>query len=102
MEVQFYSLKPNIMGVDLMREQLMERIAQGDEQYVRILFAVSNALDNTTEQATADEVIGYDIKTNKPLLASEADDVFEAIVDDVKKGNYIEIDELIVQKSARW
>jgi hypothetical protein len=49
-----------------------------------------------------DEVIGYRVGTNEPLLASEADDVFEAIVDDVKQGNYVEVDDLIAQRSAQW
>lgn len=49
-----------------------------------------------------DDIIGYNIATNEPLLASKVDETFEAIVDDIKKGNFIEVDELIAQKSARW
>ncbi|MEZ4984957.1 MAG: hypothetical protein R2795_07970 [Saprospiraceae bacterium] len=44
MQTQFYHIKPNVMGVDLMRQQLMERIQLGDEQLIRVMYAVSEAL----------------------------------------------------------
>ena len=75
--------------------QLLDRI---DE---RFLVAV-HALLSAYEQQADDEVIGYRIGTGEPLLASEADDAFEAIVKDVKQGNYTEIDDLIAEKSKRW
>jgi len=32
------------MSIDLMKQQLMERIQKGDEKHIRVLLAVSNAL----------------------------------------------------------
>lgn len=92
------------MGVDVMKKQLLERVEQGDEQLVSVLFAVSEALEEAKPESEigTEEVIGYRIGTNEPILADEANDIFEAIVEDVKSGNYVEIDELIKKKSARW
>jgi hypothetical protein len=90
------------MGVDILKKRLLERIEQGGEQYIRILSAVSDALEAMPKKEINDDIIGYNIATNEPLLASKVDETFEAIVDDVKKGNFIEVDELIAQKSARW
>ena len=102
MQAQSYPLKPKIMGVDVIKQQLIERIENGDEQFVRVLFAVSNALEESEAEIADDEVIGYRVDSGEPLLASDADDVFEAIVEDVKNGNYTEVDDLIAQRSARW
>ena len=44
MQQPFYPINPLIMGVDAMRQQLMERIQAGDEKHIRVLLAVSNAL----------------------------------------------------------
>ncbi len=41
---QINPLKPKTMGIDLMKQQLMERIQTGDEKHIRVLLAVSNAL----------------------------------------------------------
>ena len=58
MEVQTYPTKPKIMGVDVMKKQLMERIQNGDEQYLRVLLAVSNALDESIQgEEVTDEMI---------------------------------------------
>lgn len=92
------------MGVDVMKEQLIERIQQGDEQLIRVLFAVSEALEKEESQADMadDEIIGYRVDTGQALRAEEADEAFEAIVEDVKKGQGTEIDDLIKKRSARW
>ena len=55
--------------------------------------------DAETEER--DEIIGYQVGTNEPVLASEADEVFEGIVEDVKRGNYVEVDDLIAQRATR-
>jgi hypothetical protein len=75
--------------------QILDRI---DERFL----AAVHALLQTYDQQDSDDVVGYRIGTDEPLLASEADDIFESIVEDVKKGNYIEVDDLIAQKAARW
>jgi|AntRauTorckE5430_2_1112549.scaffolds.fasta_scaffold14598_2 hypothetical protein len=46
------------MGVDVMKQQLIERIQNGDEKYIRVLLAVSNALDESAqEEEITDEMI---------------------------------------------
>jgi predicted metal-binding transcription factor (methanogenesis marker protein 9) len=37
------------MGVDILKQKLIERIEQGDEQYIRVMTAVSNALVESAE-----------------------------------------------------
>ncbi|PTM09125.1 MAG: hypothetical protein DA408_19090 [Bacteroidetes bacterium] len=90
---------PKIMSTIDMRTESHQILDRIDD---RFLAAVHALLQTYDQQNDSDEVIGYSVGTNEPLLASEADDVFEAIVEDVKKGNYIEVDDLIAQKSARW
>lgn len=88
---------PKLMSIIDMRTESHQILDRIDE---RFLAAVHALLQTYDQQSEGDEVIGYRVDTNEPLLASEADDVFEAIVEDVKKGNYIDIDDLIAQKSA--
>ena len=77
-------------------QQILERI---DERFLAAVHALLKTYEHQ-EKTLEDEVIGYSVTTNKPILASEADDTFEAIVDDVKKGNYVDVDDLIAEKSA--
>jgi hypothetical protein len=79
-------------------QQILERI---DERFLAAVHALLKTYD-VQEETLEDEVIGYSVVTNEPILASEADDTFEAIVDDVKKGNYIDVDDLIAERSAQW
>lgn len=76
-------------------QQILERI---DERFLAAVYALLKTYDHQPTE----EVIGYNIKTNEPILASEADDAFEAIVEDVKKGNYVDVDDLIAEKFAKW
>jgi hypothetical protein len=41
------------MGVDVMKQQLIERIQNGDEQLIRVMFAVSEALEDDISQGEA-------------------------------------------------
>lgn len=79
-------------------QQILERI---DERFLAAVYALLKTYEHQ-EEALEDEIIGYSVVTNEPILASEADDTFEAIVDDVKKGNYVDVDDLIAEKSAQW
>lgn len=88
-----------------MRSDILKWVDQVDESFLSAVHAMMGTYVTKQEAQTEtadDEVIGYRVGTNEPLLASEADDVFEAIVDDVKQGNYVEVDDLIAQRSARW
>jgi hypothetical protein len=41
------------MGVDVMKQQLIERIQNGDEQLIRVMFAVSEALEEEISEEAA-------------------------------------------------
>ena len=79
-------------------QQILERI---DERFLAAVHALLKTYEHQ-EDILEDEVIGYSITTNEPILASEADDTFEAIIDDVKKGNYVDVDDLIAERSKQW
>ncbi|OAV43416.1 hypothetical protein [Lewinella sp. 4G2] len=79
-------------------QQILERI---DERFLAAVYALLKTYERE-EQDVQGEVIGYNIKNNEPILASEADDVFEKIVNDVKRGNYLDVDDIIAKKSAQW
>lgn len=81
--------------------ELLDRI---DERFLAAVHALLRTYEKPAiiEEDASDEIIGYSIGGNKPILASEADDAFEAIVEDVKQDNYVEIDDLIAQRSSRW
>ncbi len=79
-------------------QQILERV---DERFLAAVHTLLKTYEHQ-EEALADEVIGYSVVTNEPILASEADDTFEAIVEDVKQGNYVDVDDLIAEKSAQW
>ena len=85
------------MGVDILKKRLLERIEQGGEQYIRILSAVSDALEAMPKKEINDDIIGYNIATNEPLLASKVDETFEAIVDDVKKETSLKLMSLLLK-----
>ncbi|MEL7119826.1 MAG: hypothetical protein AAFO07_10305 [Bacteroidota bacterium] len=78
--------------------QILDRI---DERFLVAVHALLSAYDKQAEKAD-DEIIGYQLGTDKPIMASEADDTFEAIIEDVKRGNFVEIDDLIEQKSTEF
>jgi hypothetical protein len=88
-----------------MRSEVATWLNDLDDNFLAAVHAMVGTYRAKQEPKTEpveDEVIGYRIGTNEPLMASEADDVFEAIVDDVKQGNYVEVEDLIAQRSARW
>ncbi len=95
------------MGAKQIKERLHLRIEQADSKLLRVLDQFTETLfaeyhSDETSRLNDDEIIGYQVGSNKPILAGEADNIFEAIVDDVKQGNFIEIDDLIAKKSAKW
>ena len=83
--------------VNMLRES-HEMLDVIDERFL----AAVHALLRTYRQQGEEVVIGYRVGTDEPILASEADDTFEAIVAEVKAGNCVDVDELIAEKSARW
>jgi ClpP class serine protease len=94
-----------IMSTTDMRSEVATWLNELDDNFLAAVHAMVGtyrAKQEAKVEEVEDEVIGYRVGTNEPLLASEADDVFEAIVDDVKQGNYVEVDDLIAQRSAQW
>ncbi|MEO0728619.1 MAG: hypothetical protein AAFZ63_29035 [Bacteroidota bacterium] len=90
MQAQSYPFNPQIMGVDVMKQQLIERIQQGDEQLVRVLFAVSEALEKEESAAayeasltpmSVDELIARAEESNRAIEAGEYVDIEEALAE---------------------
>lgn len=82
MQVQTYQTKPKIMGVDIMKQQLIERIQNGDEQYLRVLLAVSNALEETADDFDRE---AYEASL-KPMTVEELVARAEASNEDIAAG----------------
>jgi hypothetical protein len=93
-----YQLAMSTTDMRTESQQILERI---DERFLAAVHALLKTYD-VQREALKNEVIGYSVTTNEPILASEADDTFEGIVDDVKGGNYVDVDDLIAEKSAQW
>ena len=90
MQAQSYLFNPQIMGVDVMKQQLIERIQQGDEQLVRVLFAVSEALEKeesveayeaSLTPMSVDELIARAEESNQAIEAGEYVDIEEALAE---------------------
>jgi flagellar biosynthesis/type III secretory pathway ATPase len=97
MQQQSNQLKPKIMGVDVMKQQLIDRIQNGDEQYIRVLLAVSNALDESAQkEEITDEMIMAipPDPTMKRLTEEELLTRLEASSAQVERGEYVTIEEL--------
>jgi hypothetical protein len=97
MKVQTYPTKPKIMGVDVMKQQLIERIQNGDEQYLRVLLAVSNALDESIQEDKITDEMIMAIPTDptmKRLTEEELLARLEASSAQVERGEYVTIEEL--------
>lgn len=88
-----------------MRNEVAGWLKHLDDNFLAAVHAMVGtyvAKQRAAEAESGDEIIGYKVGTNEPVLASEADHVFEEIVADVKQGNYVDVDDLIAQRSARW
>ncbi len=85
------------MGVDVMKQQLIERIQNGDEQLIRVMFAVSEALEESTQrEEITDEMIMAipPDPTMKRLTEEELLARLEASSAQVERGEYVTIEEL--------
>jgi hypothetical protein len=86
------------MGIDIMKQMLVARIQEGGEQYIRVLFAVSNALQEPVQEE--DPIIGYDIEGN-----SKRASVMQAIYDEQvraarEEGKFTTLEELETEMEA--
>ena len=93
------------MSTVKMRDEVAGWLENLDDSFLAAVHAMVGTYVTKQRGAQAengDGIIGYQVGTNEPILASEADEVFEGIVEDVKQGNYVEVDDLIAQRSTRW
>lgn len=91
-------IRPPIMTVTEQRSHAPELLDQLNDEF----FAAVYSMLETYVRQQQEPIIGYKVGTGEPISAKEADEVFEAVVEDVKAGNYTEIDDLIAQRSAKW
>lgn len=92
-----YATNAEIMSTIEMREELHRLVDQVDETFLKALHALLAAYAEEH-----DPILGYRVDTGEPVRASQAEEEFEQIVQEVKQGDYITIEDLIKQKSSKW
>jgi hypothetical protein len=81
--------KQNVMGVDILRQKLIARIQQGDERYIRVMNAVSDALFESDDfDAKAYEA------SLKPMSAQELIARAQASNEDIEAGRVYSREEI--------
>lgn len=91
-------IKQTLMSTVDMRKEVATWLEELDDNFL----AAVHAMVGTYVKKQDDSIVGYRVGTKEPILASEADEAFEAVVEDVKAGNYTEIDDLLKERSERW
>jgi len=84
------------MGVDIMKQQLLERIQNGNEQLIRVVYAVVEALEKTDEEEVFNEIIAATAPSPdwKPLTKQELIGELEEAMAACDRGEYTTIEEL--------
>ncbi|MEN0003402.1 MAG: hypothetical protein AAF798_04640 [Bacteroidota bacterium] len=77
--------------------QLIEWLAQLED--IAVIEKLQQVKEENENQSS---IIGYRVVTGEPVYAHEAEQEFKQILDEVKQGDYITIDELIKERSAEW
>jgi hypothetical protein len=95
MELQFYQVKAKVMGVDILKQKLIERIEQGDEQYIRVMTAVSDALDKSADF----DVKAYEASL-KPMTKQELIDRALASERAIEAGEVYDIEVLLEEDAV--
>ncbi|MEM6395695.1 MAG: hypothetical protein AAF741_05055 [Bacteroidota bacterium] len=83
-----------------MRDDIYKWAEQVDESFLSAVHAIMGAYVEKQEQE--DQIVGYRISSGEALSVNEADEEFEAIVDEVRRGEYLTVEEMIEQRSQRW
>ena len=91
MQVQTYPTKLKIMGVEVMKQQLMERIQNGDEQLIRVMFAVSEALEEEISEEGASAILP---PSRSRLTMEELIDEIEEADAEIDRGEFLTSEEL--------
>ena len=91
MQAQSYPFNPQIMGLEEMKQQLIERIQQGDEQLIRVLFVVSEALEQEESDSDAEayEASLVPMTVDELIARSRASD------EDIKAGRVHDLEDVI-------
>lgn len=77
------------------KERVLEQLEEADDKLIRMIYAMMEAY--LTDE---DPIISYDVNGN-PRRASELKTLLDKGVEEVRKGNYISVDELD-EKSKQW
>lgn len=91
------------MGVDVMRAQLMERIQNGNEQLIRVMYAIVEAVEESTTEDTTDEML-MALASEQHMKRLTAEDLLarlEASSAQVARGEYITI-EALEKEMQEW
>ncbi|WP_367389888.1 hypothetical protein [Lewinella sp. LCG006] len=79
------------MGVDVMKQQLIERIQNGDELLIRVIFAVSEALE---EDISQEEVLTILPPAGSRITMKELIAEIEEADAEIDRGEFLTSEEL--------
>jgi hypothetical protein len=97
MYTTFNLRRMSVAEAQLQKFQLIEWLVQlEDEAIIERLKQVKEESEKTSS------IIGYRAVTGEPVYAEEAEQEFEQILEEVKQGDYITIEDLIKEKSSEW
>ena len=97
-------LKLKVMSIEKMKEVLHLRIEQGDERVLRVIYAVTEALDATTEK---EEITDEMIMTMppppewKPMTRAELKAELDEANAEFERGEFVTLEELR-KESEQW
>jgi hypothetical protein len=77
------------------KTEILQQIATADDKLLRMIHAIIEAYNSAD-----DPIISYDVHGN-PRKASELVSLLDQQVEEVRKGNYITLEEL-QEKSEHW
>lgn len=87
-----------LMSVDTLREQIILRVEEAGEPFLRILDAMTAAYEK--EQKEEDNIIGYRFD-GSPIRAKEAIEIYAKRVDAMKAGQKTSIEDLR-KEAEQW
>lgn len=79
------------MGFDVMKQQLIERIQNGDEQLIRVMFAVSEALE---EEISEEEVFSIIPPAGARITMEELITEIKEADAEIDRGEFLTSEEL--------
>ncbi len=91
-------IKLSFMSAVEIRSEINSFLDQVDDSFLKVI----HSMLGTYVQQKEDPILGYRVDTGQAVHASQAEDEFENILEEVRQGDYMTIEDLIKDKSASW